>query len=92
MYPGFIIEGCTYDSSPITSEIRCPSFLTFVLIWPMELMKFTPIIHSSTLSSVSRAKSWTCLIKQPRTSRFRGVVLGPMVSMTCCVKFGSNLD
>lgn len=82
----------TYDSSPMTSEIRCPSFLTFVLICPMELMKCTPNIHSSTVSSVSRAKSWTCLIRQDRTSRFRGVVLGPMVSMTCWVKFGSNLD
>lgn len=47
----------TYDSNPITSDMRCPSFRTFVLICPMEFMKVTPSIHSSVLNSTSRVKS-----------------------------------
>jgi hypothetical protein len=46
-----------YDSRPITSDILWPSFLLESEICPIELMKLTPIIHSSTLSSTSRAKS-----------------------------------
>jgi hypothetical protein len=82
----------TYDSRPRTSEILCPSFRTLVLIWPMELTKWTPIIHSSTESSTSRAKSWRCLMREERTSRLRASVLGPIVSMQCWVKLRSNLD
>lgn len=53
-------------------------------------MNLTPIIHSSTDNSVSRAKSWTCLINDPRTSRVLGVALGPIALMTLLVKSGSN--
>lgn len=81
----------TYDSRPITSHILWPSFLVGVLAWPMELMNCTPSIHSSTESSTSRVKSWMCLMRDDKTSLFLGVILGPIVSMTCWVKLGSNL-
>ena len=55
-------------------------------------MNFTPNIHSSTESSTSRAKSWICLMRAPRTNRSRAGVLGPIVSITCLVKLGSNLE
>jgi hypothetical protein len=88
----FLKSVTTYDSRPRTSEILCPSFRTLVLIWPMELTKWTPIIHSSTESSTSREKSWRCLMRAEETSRLRASVLGPIVSIQCWVKLGSNLD
>lgn len=81
-----------YDSKPRTSDILWPSFLFESLICPMEFMKCTPVIHSSTESSTSRAKSWRCLISELSTSLSRSPVLGPMVSMTWLVKLGSNLE
>ena len=33
-----------------------------------------------------------CLMSELKTNRSRGPVLGPMVSMTCLVKLGSNLE
>lgn len=81
----------TYDSKPMTSQTNCPSFLLWSLILPASLRSSTPSIHSSTVSSISRAKSWTCLMSAPITSLIRGLVLGPIASMTFCVKFGSNL-
>jgi hypothetical protein len=85
-------EWKTYDSRPITSEIRWPSFRMGVLACPIELMKVTPTIHSSIVTSTSRANSWTWRMRAPRTKRFLGVQLGPIVPMTCLVKFGSNFS
>jgi hypothetical protein len=84
--------GGTYDSKPITSEILCPSLRLSSLIWPMALRNCTPSIHSSTVSSVSRAKSCTWRMSEDISSRVRGGVLGPMALMTFWVKEGSNLE
>lgn len=51
----------------------------------------TPSIHSSTLSSFSRAKSWRCCIKLVVSCLTRGVAFGPVALMTACVKFGLTL-
>ena len=50
----------------------------------------TPAIHSSTVRSFSRAKSWICCIKLCTTCRIRGDALGPVALSTVWVKLGSN--
>ena len=75
-----------YDSRPMTSEMRWPSFLLASLICPTAFMNCTPSIHSSVVSSTSRAKSWTCRMREERTCFVRGVVLGPIALMTFWVK------
>lgn len=51
------LESSTHDSRPITSHKSWPSFLLSVLIFPAQLIMSTPIIHSSIVNWVSRAKS-----------------------------------
>src|ERR1700733_7495980 len=80
-----------HDSRPMTSEILCPSFRFASEIWPTAFINMTPSIHSSMVSSTSRAKSWTCLMSADMISLVRGDVLGPMALMTLLVKLGSNL-
>lgn len=84
------IKEKTYDSNPSTSDTRCASLRVLVEIWPTELTKCTPAIHSSGVSSTSRAKSCRCRTRALMTCRLRGVMLGPMVSMTRCVNVGSK--
>lgn len=72
----------TYDSRPMTSQSSCPSLRLSLLMRPASLISSTPAIHSSVVSCTSRAKSWMCEIRAPMTSRSRGLVLGPMASMT----------
>jgi len=80
----------TYDSTPRTSEMRCASFLVFVVVWPMELTNRTPSNHSSFVSSTSRMKSCRCVISLLMTRRVRSGTLGPMALMTASVKLGSK--
>jgi len=82
--------GNTHDSKPSTSEMRWASFLVLVEIWPIELTKCTPAIHSSVVSSTSRAKSCRWRRRALKTTRLRSVTLGPMVLMQWSVKPGSN--
>ena len=91
-FPYLWVKEIAYDSRPITSQSSWPSLRLLSLIWPAQLIISTPAIHSSTVNSVSRAKSWTCLIKLVMTCLRRGDVFGPIESMTCCVKCGSNFS
>jgi hypothetical protein len=50
-----------------------------------------PLIHSSTVSSFSRAKSWRCWIRLVVSFRTLGVAFGPVALITACVKWGLNL-
>lgn len=86
-----IIRGYTHDSRPMISHRSCPSFRRSLLIWPAQLIICTPCIHSSTVMSFSRAKSWICLIRLPKTCLMRGLALGPMELTTLSVKLGSYL-
>jgi hypothetical protein len=81
-------ENGTYDSNPSTSQSNCPSLRLSVLIWPAQFTSETPAAHSSTVRSISRAKSWRCLISAGMTSRMRGEAPGPIASITLWVKRG----
>jgi hypothetical protein len=81
-------ENDTYDSNPSTSQSNCPSLRLSVLIWPAQFTSETPAAHSSTVRSISRAKSWRCLISAGMTSRIRGEAPGPIASITLWVKRG----
>lgn len=50
-----------------------------------------PAIHSSTVSSFSRAKSCKCWIKLAVSCLTLGVAFGPVALITDCVKSGLNL-
>lgn len=97
----------TRDSRPRTSQSSCPSLRFESDIRPASFIchdqrgvtghgterhtSSTPIIHSSTVSSFSRAKSCRCWIKLEVSCLTRGVAFGPVAAMTCCVKLGLNL-
>lgn len=84
----------TYDSSPTRSHILCISFrfpFDSAQVLPTWLKNVTPSSHSSGVSSTSRVKSCRCFTADAKISLKRGLVLGPHVSMTFCVKFWSYL-
>jgi hypothetical protein len=84
----------TYDSRPTRSHILCISLrLPFdsAHILPTSLKKVTPSSHSSGVRSTSLVKSCKWRTAEAKISLNRGLVLGPHVSMTFCVKFWSYL-
>ena len=57
-HPTWYRENNTHDSNPSTSQSNCPSLRLSVLICPAQFTSETPAAHSSTVRSISRAKSW----------------------------------